>query len=373
MSTTRAGRGAVAETQTVRQERDAERGAPEQGGSQHRNNGRFAPPKPPPPPPPPPRQDTPPPSESDGGDGDDDDYDRARGEAYEEELRDQSSFVLLWRLKGKVAGRAAADAARAQRPYSADVPPDVSAAGTAAELAYLLAFEENFKTPAVQAGELVSGLVLKKKRPRSSVENLSGLAGLKASADPHLSATVYALVRNDFFSPADHARAVVHAGLVQHGFHFTDAEFEEWWEEKGHSSALQKARSARHSIVDDIKHAVWLAHGAAGASRSPMRSYRPRTQWVPARRRREPWRVHPPQRRTTKHLKSTTRLRRRAPTLWRCSRAGRARRRTTCRHRGARQQALAAASLANRGGSRCSRLASRTPGSHQSSSCGNLR
>jgi hypothetical protein len=46
----------------------------------------------------------------------------------------------LWRLKGTLAGRAAADASRAQRQYSVDPPADVVAAGEAAQLAWLSAF-----------------------------------------------------------------------------------------------------------------------------------------------------------------------------------------------------------------------------------------
>ena len=205
-------------------EREAERALVNMQEQRRGGGGRNQPPPPAPPPAPPPRQRARLSSEGDDGGGDDDGgSERARAE----DVENRDPTVLLWRLKGKLAGRAASDAARAQRPYSADVPADVAAAGPAAELEYLVAFEENFQTPALHTGELVSGLVVKKKRRRTTGAevNMSGLAGLKANAGPHMSAAVYALVRTDFFSPADHARATVHAGLKQQGFQFTEAEF----------------------------------------------------------------------------------------------------------------------------------------------------
>jgi hypothetical protein len=177
----------------------------------------------------------------------------------------------LWALKGALAGRAAADASRAQRPYSVDPPAAVTSAGEEAELEWLMAFEDKFKTgtAVVQAEDrLVSGLVKKKKRVRGATEpNKNGLAGLQQSAAPAVSVAVYAMVRDEFFLPDDHAQAVVRSHLTQEGFTFTDDDFTTWWEELGHAIVLHKFKSARHSLVDSVKQSVWRIHGARYALR----------------------------------------------------------------------------------------------------------
>ena len=177
----------------------------------------------------------------------------------------------LWALKGALAGRAAADASRAQRPYSVDPPAAVTSAGEEAELEWLMAFEDKFKTgtAVVQAEDrLVSGLVKKKKRMRGATEpNKNGLAGLQQSAAPAVSVAVYAMVRDEFFLPDDHAQAAVRSHLTQEGFTFTDDDFTTWWEELGHAIVLHKFKSARHSLVDSVKQSVWRIHGARYALR----------------------------------------------------------------------------------------------------------
>jgi len=177
----------------------------------------------------------------------------------------------LWALKGALAGRAAADASRAQRPYSVDPPAAVTSAGEEAELEWLMAFEDKFKTgtAVVQAEDrLVSGLVKKKKRVRGATEpNKNGLAGLQQNAAPAVSVAVYAMVRDEFFLPDDHAQAVVRSHLTQEGFTFTDDDFTTWWEELGHAIVLHKSKSARHSLVDSVKQSVWRIHGARYALR----------------------------------------------------------------------------------------------------------
>ena len=177
----------------------------------------------------------------------------------------------LWALKGALAGRAAADASRAQRPYSVDPPAAVTSAGEEAELEWLMAFEDKFKTgtAVVQAEDrLVSGLVKKKKRVRGATgPNKNGLAGLQQSAAPAVSVAVYAMVRDEFFLPDDHAQAAVRSHLTQEGFTFTDDDFTTWWEELGHAIVLHKFKSARHSLVDSVKQSVWRIHGARYALR----------------------------------------------------------------------------------------------------------
>jgi len=177
----------------------------------------------------------------------------------------------LWALKGALAGRAAADASRAQRPYSVDPPAAVTSAGEEAELEWLMAFEDKFKTgtAVVQAEDrLVSGLVKKKKHVRGATEpNKNGLAGLQQNAAPAVSVAVYAMVRDEFFLPDDHAQAAVRSHLTQEGFTFTDDDFTTWWEELGHAIVLHKFKSARHSLVDSVKQSVWRIHGARYALR----------------------------------------------------------------------------------------------------------
>ena len=55
--------------------------------------------------------------------------------------------------------------------------------------------------------------------------------------------------------------------MKEEGFDAGDAEFEAWWEAKGHSLALAKAKTARHSTVEAVKCGVWLAHGASRHAR----------------------------------------------------------------------------------------------------------
>jgi len=172
----------------------------------------------------------------------------------------------LWALKGALAGRAAADASRAQRPYSVDPPAAATAAGEEAEREWLVAFEDKFKcnTMLVADDRLVSGLVTKKKRRRQGAiePNKEGLAGLKESAALGLSTAVYAIVRDDFFLPDDHAKDDVRNHLRQDGFTFNDEDFATWWEELGHAAVLHKFKTARHSLVDSVKQSVWRMHGA---------------------------------------------------------------------------------------------------------------
>ena len=182
----------------------------------------------------------------------------------------------LWALKGALAGRAAADASRAQRPYSVDPPPAVTAAGEAAELQWLVAFDDKFKssvTPPIE-DRLVIGLVNKKKRRRQGATepNKEGIAGLKESAAPEVSVAVYAMVRDEFFLPDDHAKAAVRDHLAQDGFKFTDDDFSTWWEELGHAIVLHKCKTARHSLVDSVKQSVWRIHSACHTSQPTRRT-----------------------------------------------------------------------------------------------------
>jgi hypothetical protein len=177
----------------------------------------------------------------------------------------------LWALKGALAGRAAADASRAQRPYSVDPPAAVTSAGEVAEREWLVAFNDKFKTSTTATiqveDRLVSGLVKKKKRIQGATEpNKIGLAGLKESAAPAVSVAVYAMVRDDFFLPDDHAQATVRNHLAQDGFTFTDDDFTTWWEELGHATVLHKFKAARHSLVDSMKQSLWLIHSACRAA-----------------------------------------------------------------------------------------------------------
>lgn len=176
----------------------------------------------------------------------------------------------LWALKGALAGRAAADASRAQRPYSVEPPAAVTAAGAEAELEWLVAFEDKFKTgtAVVQVEDrVVSGLVKKKKRVHGTTEpNKNGLAGLKESSAQAVSVAVYAMVRDEFFLPDDHAQAAVRSHLAEEGFTFTDEDFTTWWEDLGHAMVLNRFKAARHSLVDSMKQSLWLVHSACRAA-----------------------------------------------------------------------------------------------------------
>ena len=208
-------------------------------------------------------------ADEDGSGGDDgDDLDAAAAASVQRRL---------FQLRGALAGRAAADAARERRPYSTEPPEAVEGASESAQLAWFEAFQANFKTPDASAADpVVAGLVAKasKRRRRTASEpNTQGAAGLKESAEAVVSSSVYAQVRTHFFLPDDHGLALVTAGLKESGFVFTEDELTAWWEEKGHRQALAKAKSARHLSVEGVKLALWLAHGAlvsASASRYAM-------------------------------------------------------------------------------------------------------
>lgn len=173
----------------------------------------------------------------------------------------------VWTLKGSLAGRLATDKARKNKEYNVDAPQAAVDAGEDAELAWLTAFSTTFKPAVVTEAaddRRISGLTVPKRRRVSAKpeRNKAGRAGLDESAEAFLSTTTYSWVRSEFFLPADHLAARVRENLKENDFDCTDAEMDAWWEEKGHSLALIKAKCARHSIVDSVKSAVWLAHGA---------------------------------------------------------------------------------------------------------------
>ena len=112
-------------------------------------------------------------------------------------------------------------------------------------------------------------MVAKKKRRRQGAAELNkyGLAGLKESAPQEVSVAVYAIVRDEFFAPDDHAEAAVRNHLTQDGFDFTDNDFTTWWEEVGHAAVLNKFKHARHSLLDSVKQSVWRSHSACHIAR----------------------------------------------------------------------------------------------------------
>jgi hypothetical protein len=181
---------------------------------------------------------------------------------------------------------------------------------------------QSFQTVTPAADDrIVAGLVCKPKRRRvtAAAPNKHGLDGLNESAEPRVSAVIYAFVRTEFFIPDDHVCSVACACLKEDGFTFTDEEFEKWWEDKGHRLALQKAKSARHLTVDALKQAVWLAHGAPAACVRALfatcsATYVPTPQW--ARTCLPHCKCMAPTRRRGGEL--TTRRRRLALTPWRC-------------------------------------------------------
>ena len=175
--------------------------------------------------------------------------------------------MSLWALKGTLAGRLATDKARKSEEYVVEAPQAVVDAGAQAEMAWLTAFSKTFKpatTSPVREDRRLSGLTISKRRRLSSKPepNKTGRAGLDESAEAVVSTAVYAWVRSDFFLPADHLRLHIRACVKDEGFDASDKDVDAWWEAKGHSMALAKAKSARHSIVEALKCGVWLAHGA---------------------------------------------------------------------------------------------------------------
>ena len=180
--------------------------------------------------------------------------------------------LSIWALKGSLAGRLATDKARKNEDYAVEAPPAVVAAGEEAEFAWLTAFSKAFQpvtASPVRDDRRLSGLTIPKRRRLSAKPepNKKGRAGLDESAEAVVSTAVYAWVRNDFFLPADHLCAHIRACVKEEGFDAGDAEFEAWWEAKGHSLALAKAKTARHSTVEAVKCGVWLAHGASRHAR----------------------------------------------------------------------------------------------------------
>jgi hypothetical protein len=197
---------------------------------------------------------------------------RRRDEAEEEESlggdtqERPAPRPSIWALKGALAGRLATDKARKGEPYEVDAPAAAVTAGAEAEMAWLTAFFKEYvpgSAPAPIDDRRVSGLVAPKRRRISSKPepNKAGRAGLDDNAEAVVSTATYAWVRSEFFLPADHLAARVRDSLKEEGFEFNDTDVASWWEEKGHSLTLTKAKSARHSIVDSVKSGIWLAHG----------------------------------------------------------------------------------------------------------------
>jgi len=320
----------------------AQRAASRRQGYGH-GTGATAPPPPPPPP---------------LSSSDDDEPDEGEEDADAEALRAPPERDSMWALKGSLAGRVAADCSRRGQEYSVDPPPSVVDAGTAAEHAWLRAFADTFK-PAPRDGgaspaeeddrRLVSGLAVAKRRRLSGAKpvlNKAGRAGLDESAEAVVSTFTYAWVRLEFFLPSDHLCVLLRNELKAEGFEHTEAEFEAWWEEKGHTLALTKAKSARASIVIDVKAGIWLAHGAAAHALFIARTSRPEPahQWA----RRSPLRRRP----STPPVRSASAMTRHKPQapllLLSCKRG--AQRPRTSTHHGAKQVVAAAVSLASRGG-----------------------
>jgi len=271
-------------------------------------------------------------------------------EEEEVEEEEDATPTCVWTLKGALAGRVATDKARKNEDYDVDPPAAVMEAGDRAELAWLTAFFKAYKAPAApqaHADRRVAGLTAPKRRRVSSKPepNKTGRAGLDESAEPLVSAGVYAFVRDEFFLPADHLSAHLRACLLNYGFECTEAEVDAWWEEKGHTLTLTKAKSARHSIVDSVKSGIWLAHGALGVAVCASPRAHPRRPQL-ARRSR-------PRLRSTSPARSASATTRRwllAQPQPPSSRRGAPPRRT-CRRRGARPAAAEAASSAKPSGS----------------------
>jgi hypothetical protein len=210
-------------------------------------------------------------SDDPAGDSDEEEEDEEEEEKEEEEeevpARGMPPPRCVWTLRGTLAGRLARDNQHHGREYDVDAPANVVAAGAEAESAWLNAFFRTFApAPSSPGDRRVSGLIAPKRRRLSGKKeapNKTGRAGLDESAGAVITSTVYPWVRTKFFTPEDHLRTRVYAALKELEFVCSDAELEAWWEQKGHTLTLQKLKSARHSLVDAVKAAVWLAHGAA--------------------------------------------------------------------------------------------------------------
>jgi hypothetical protein len=183
----------------------------------------------------------------------------------------------LWTLRGVLAANAAMDKARRNEEWDAAPPVEARAAGNDAERAWLEGFVNTFKPHGARAeparDRRVSGLTAPKRRrvTNKPETNKVGKAGLEASAESVVSNFVYAWVRAHFFLPAEHLCKEVRSALKEDGFECTEDDLDEWWEERGHSLVLSKAKSARHSLVDSVKAGVWLVHGAACSFRDMPR------------------------------------------------------------------------------------------------------
>ena len=183
----------------------------------------------------------------------------------------------LWTLRGVLAANAAMDKARRNEEWDAAPPAEARAAGNDAERAWLEGFVSTFKPHGARdepaRDRRVTGLTApKRRRVTNKPEALkAGKAGLEASAESVVSNFVYAWVRAHFFLPAEHLCKEVCSALKEDGFECTEDDLDEWWEERGHSLVLSKAKSARHSLVDSVKAGVWLFHGVTCSFRDMPR------------------------------------------------------------------------------------------------------
>lgn len=196
-----------------------------------------------------------------------DEEEAEEADAEEEEEAGDTAALNVWALRGSLAGAKARDDSANGREYSTEPPAAVTAAG--AELEWLAAFHAAFKPRLASSPQdaIVSGLVVKKRRKTSIAVNKSGITGLNENAEGVLSNLVYANIRCYFFMPDDDGEAIVRAALAGEGFTFADDDFEDWWAAKGHKQARAKAKSARYSVVDNVKEAIWNKHGAAALGR----------------------------------------------------------------------------------------------------------
>ncbi len=278
----------------------------------------------------------------------------------------------LWTLRGVLAANAAMDKARRNDEWDAAPPVEARAAGNDAERAWLEGFVNTFKPHGAQAeparDRRVSGLTAPKRRrvTNKPEANKVGKAGLEASAESVVSNFVYAWVRAHFFLPAEHLCKEVRSALKEDGFECTEDDLDEWWEERGHSLVLSKARARGTASWTRSRLACGSFTVRLAASAICRANNRRHAQLAP--------RSHPPLMSSLsleRNASATTTRKRRERRRKRSSSRG-APRRTTCPLRGGKQAAAVVASLVSQSGLLRSRWASKRPRTRRALPFGSL-
>jgi len=163
---------------------------------------------------------------------------------------------------GKFAGLRARANHRAGRDFDPSPPAQVT--GSAVK-EWLLAFQTAFDADGATEGNgrVLSGFREKKKRKRrAQPEVKTGQEGLRtADAQKALSSVLYKHVLTNFSVPEDDGAADVKAKLREEEYVFTEGEWDEFWASSGRATARSRAKSARYTLVKQVKSALFYRHG----------------------------------------------------------------------------------------------------------------